>query len=530
MRPLFQMIIAVAMGAITVAAEAGPVVETAQGAIEGVEQGEAQAFLGIPYAAPPVGERRWREPGPVAPWQGVRSTGLRSPACQQGLARPWGPYSEEFVAAAPVSEDCLYLNVWTPTGPVARRGSARLPVLVFIHGGAYQGGSGNLPIYDGGALAARGAVVVTINYRVGVFGYFAHPALSAESPLHGSGNYGMLDQVAALRWVQANIARFGGDPANVTVAGESAGAASVNNLLMTPMARGLFHRAIAFSGASMAIDTPTLVEAERTGGAFAEGLGATTAAALRALPAERLTEASAIAPAAGGGPPVLRFVPSVDGAVLPADPTDPRALPASRVPYMTGFNASEMIDLSVTTPEQFVAAVRRRYGDHGDHADQLLALYPHATAEDVRISNELLARDRYMTGLLLWTAARAEASGQKLFAYLYQHPFPAARGQPAWGTFHSSGLPYVFGTIGLGDRVFDPADRLIVRQWQDRILRFMRRGDPSLSGSRWSAASSGERRVMGIGDVSGMREAVSSPTRFEALRAYAAEGGTLGLM
>lgn len=526
------MIAAATLSATAVVAEAGPVVETAQGAVEGIEQGEAQAFLGIPYAAAPIGEGRWREPGPVAPWQGIRSAGQRSLACQQGLARPWGPYSAEFVAAAPVSEDCLYLNVWTPAQNARRRGSAResqrpLPVLLFIHGGAYQGGSGNLPIYDGAALAARGAVVVTINYRVGVFGFFAHPGLRRESPQNSSGNYGLLDQIAALRWVQANIERFGGDPANVTVAGESAGAASVNNLQMMPLARGLFHRAIAFSGASMAIATPTLADGERTGEAFARGLEAETIAALRALPAERLVEASAVVPVAGGGPPALRFVPFVDGAILPRDPADPRAQPATVVPVMTGFNASEMIDLSVSSPEQFIAAVRRRYGDH---AERLLALYPHATEAQVRSSNELLARDRYMTGLLLWTAARANASGQRLFAYLYEHPYPAVPGQPSWGTFHSSGLPYIFGTIGLGSRNFGPGDPLIVRQWQDRILRFMQRGDPSLPGSRWPAASGGTTRVMGIGDEGGMRDAVSSPARFEALRAYAASGGSLGLM
>ena len=517
-----RMLACAALASLAAAAHAGPVVGTDRGAVEGVDQGVTEAFLGVPYAAPPVGPMRWREPGPVVAWEGVRAAHHHAPACQQGLAQPWGPYTAEFVAGAPVSEDCLYLNVWRP-----EHGARRLPVLMFIHGGAYQGGSGSLPIYDGARLAARGAVVVTINYRVGVLGFLAHPALTAESPLHSSGNYGLLDQIAALRWVQSNIARFGGDPANVTIAGESAGAASVNNLIMMPLAQGLFRQAIAFSGASMAIETPELVEGERRGEALARQLGAASIDALRAVPAETLIDASRVVPVEGGGPPSLRFVPHHDAAVLPLDPADPTQPVASPVPYMTGFNSAEMIDQSVATPDQFTAAVRRRYGQF---ADRLLALYPHATNDEARQSNELLARDRYMTGLLLWSAARSRASGQRVYAYLYHHPYPVVRGGISWGTFHSSGLPYVFGTIGLGDRAWSPADGAVVRRWQDRVLAFMRRGDPSLPNRRWRPAGDGMTQVMGIGDVDGMHDGVSSAARLEALRAYAASGGSLGLM
>lgn len=521
MKPVLGLIALAAFGLTAGQALAGPVVATTNGALEGVEQERLETFMGIPYAAPPVGPARWREPGPMAPWSGVRQADRPGASCQQGLAQPWGPYSAEFVAGPPVSEDCLYLNLWRPTG------ARRLPVLLFIHGGAFQGGAGHLPIYDGGRLAARGAVVITINYRVGVLGFLAHPALTAESPLHSSGNYGLLDQIAALRWVRANVARFGGDPANVTIAGESAGAASVNDLLMSPLASGLFHRAIAFSGASMAIETPNLAEAERRGVALGEQLAATSIDALRAMPAERLIEAARIVPGEGGGPPALRFVPNLDAVVLPHDPAVPTRPVASPVPYMTGFNSAEMIDLSVTTPEQFIAAVRRRYGDF---AERLLALYPHETNDQVRQSNELLARDRYMTGLLLWSSARSRASRQRVYAYLYHHPYPPVRGGVSWGTFHSSGLPYVFGTIGIGDRTFGPADAAIVRRWQDRLLAFMRRGDPSLPGRRWPTAREGMTQVMGIGDIDRMRDAVSSPARFEALRDYNVSGGSLGLM
>ena len=272
-------------------AAADPVAMTTSGALRGVVEGGAEAFLGVPYAAPPVGEGRWRDPQPVQPWRGERDATRYGPACEQGLAGAWGPYTSEFVAGPPVSEDCLTLNLWKPAGrPKGKTG--RLPVLVFIHGGAFQGGAGSLPIYNGGKLAPRGAVVVTINYRVGVLGFLAHPGLSGESPHGASGNFGLLDQIAALRWVQANAARFGGDPANVTVSGESAGAASVNNLIVSPLARGLFARAISFSGPSMAVAMPTLKDGEANGLALAARLGAASIADLRALPAQRLIDAS----------------------------------------------------------------------------------------------------------------------------------------------------------------------------------------------------------------------------------------------
>lgn len=522
MRAMRLSLLACAALLLATPALADQVVQASSGALSGKVEGKAEAFLGVPYAAPPLGEGRWRDPQPAVAWRGERDATRYGATCYQSLAGAWGPYSQEFVAGGPISEDCLTLNVWKPAG--AAKG---LPVLVFIHGGAFQGGAGSLPIYNGSKLAARGAVVITINYRVGVLGFLAHPELSAESPHQSSGNFGLLDQVAALRWVQQNVARFGGNPANVTVSGESAGAASVNDLMVSPLGKGLFAKAVSFSGPSMGVDLTTLKAGEANGNRLGERLGAPTVAALRAVPADNLIDAAKVIPVEGGGPPPLVYRPHLDGYVLPRDPSDPKVPVVWPVPLMGGYNSAEMIDLSVSSPEDFEKAVRRRYGAS---ADQLLALYPHETAEDAVASNLLISRDRYLTGLILWSQARAQSSGQRIHAYLYDHPYPPARGGMAWGAFHSSGLPYIFGQLGHGDRSFTAADAAVSRQWQDRLLAFMRSGNPSLKGSAWSRVSPASTSVMVIGDKPGMRPVVSSPARFEAFRAYAAAGGSLGLM
>lgn len=509
-----RLALAVALS-LPAAAQAQGIVSTTLGDVRGTAQAGAEAYLGIPYAAPPVAANRWREPQPAALWQGVRDASHYGPACQQGVPAAWGPYTDEFLAAGPMSEDCLTLNVWKP-----RKAAGKRPVLVFIHGGGFGGGSGSLPIYSGAKLAAQGAVVITLNYRVGVFGFMAHPALTAESPLGSSGNYGLLDQIAALQWIKANAARFGGDPSNVTVSGESAGAASVADLLISPLAKGLFTKAIAFSGASMAIDVPPLATNEQIGADLAAKLGAATLAGLRAVPSETLIEATRYVP--GSGPPRLLFVPNVDGKVVPFDPARASGPVVSPVPLISGYNSAEMIDPTVRTPAQLETALRARYGTF---ADRLLALYPHATDAEAAASNALIARDRYMAGLLLWSKERTRSARQPVFAYLYDHAYPAAKGGKAWGAFHSSQLPYVFGNLGFGPRTFTAKDTAISRQWQRRLLAFLRTGAPG-----WPAVGKATTTVMGLGDKEAPRPAVSSAARLEAFKAYAETGGKLGLM
>ncbi|MFM5931906.1 MAG: carboxylesterase/lipase family protein [Novosphingobium sp.] len=491
--------------------------ETTSGALAGTAEDGIEAFLGVPYAAPPVGAWRWREPI-VFRYSGRRDATRFGAACAQDVARPWGPYTQDFIASAPVSEDCLFLNVWKP----AQAGQA-LPVVVYIHGGAFAGGSGHVPVYDGSNLARQGLVVVTINYRVGVFGFLAHPDMRGEGP--GSGNFGLLDQIAALTWVRNNVARFGGDPARVTIMGESAGAASVNDLQIMPAAAGLFRNAVSISGASMAIDTPPLAAGEANGTALGERLGAKTLAELRAVPAARLIEVTRVVP--GKGPPRLTWVPHVDGRILPADPAKPASPRARRVSLLTGFNGEEMIDPSVRTPAAFQSAVRGRYGAF---AERILKLYPHATDAEAIASNAAVARDRYMAGLLLWAGARTRGPADPIYLYRHDQPLPRTAGGQDWGAFHSSSLPYIFGTVELGGRTATPLDRTISRRWQEAIASYARSGKPSVEGHAWPVHDGTSRDVMVFGPNQGFAAAVSTPQRFAMWRAFAKSGGVLGLM
>lgn len=505
------------------AVQAQPVVNTDAGTIRGKSQGATEAFMGIPFAKPPVGPLRWHAPEPVARWTGVRDATRPSAVCYQMVVKPWDPYPANFVADGPVSEDCLYLNVWKPA-----RARTKLPVLVFIHGGGFRGGAGSLDIYNGSDLAAKGAVVVTINYRVGAFGFLAHPDLSRESAHKTSGNYAILDQIAALRWVKANVARLGGDPGNVTVAGESAGAASVNSLIVSPLAKGLFQRAVSMSGPVLGNAMIPLAAAERNGVALASEVGGGTLAGLRALSAKQILDATAGSPP--GTPnarPGFAYSPNLDGAVIAVDPSDGGNPVQSRVPLLAGYNADEMVDYKVTTPETFKAAVTRRYGAF---ADRFLALYPHATAQEAVESSLILNRDRYMAALVLWGRQRAEASGQPIHAYLYDHRFPVGPTGKDFGAFHSSALPYIFGTLTGGDRRFTDRDRAVSRQMQAHWLAFMKTGNPSASGKQWPRFGATSDAVMGVGDTHRLRPAVSSPERLELFKAFVASGGQIGLI
>lgn len=288
-----------------------PKVRVASGELSGLmnADGSVAMFKGIPFAAPPLGALRWRPPKPVAPWQGVFKADHFGANCMQDEIHELLPWTMEYQPQGPLSEDCLFLNIWTPE----TKADSKLPVLVYIHGGAFHGGSGNVPVHDGEALAKTGIVVVTINYRLGVLGFFSHPDLTAESDQHTSGNYGLLDQIAALQWVKQNIAAFGGDPAQVTIAGQSAGAFSVQALIASPLAKGLFRAAIAESGLGVGgRSVPTVKEAEKVGSAVAKAAKAKSLRELRALPATTLVKA-AIAEK-------FRSTPVIDDWVLPATP------------------------------------------------------------------------------------------------------------------------------------------------------------------------------------------------------------------
>jgi len=415
-------------------AEAPPTVKSPAGALRGEATGNLHVFKGIPYAQAPIGPLRWKPPLPAQEWKGTRDATKFGPACIQPKVRPGSIYTWEL---PPTSEDCLSLNIWAPAD------AHNAPVFFWIHGGALTTGVGSDAMYDGNKLASHGLVVVSINYRMGVLGYLAHPELSGESPDNISGNYGLLDQIAALQWVKRNIGAFGGNPSNVTIAGESAGGLSVMYLMASPKARGLFSKAIAES--AYMISTPELrtshfgdLAQEAVGTWLASKLGAHDLAALRAMDATAITEAAANA----------GFLPfgSVDGKVLPAQLVEvfDRGEQA-RVPILAGFNSGEIRSLRYLLPPApadaatYEKEIRARYGDL---ADAFLKLYP---SNDIAESMLKTTRDA-MYG---WTAerlvAKQTAVGAPSFLYLFDHGYPAADGHGLHG-FHASELPYVFGT------------------------------------------------------------------------------------
>lgn len=421
--------------AVSPFASHGPIVAAPAGAVEGTREGELRVFKGIPYAAPPVGAARWKAPAALPAWDGTRLATAFGPACIQPTPKVQILYSRDL---SPTSEDCLTLNIWAPAD------AQKAPVFFWIHGGALRAGTSKDPMYDGAKLAARGIVVVSINYRVGVLGYLAHPGLSAEDADGLSGNYGLLDQIAALRWVQRNIGAFGGDAANVTLAGESAGALSTLYLMASPQARGLFAKAIAQSG--YMVTMPALKEAtagmpaaEASGAKLGEALKATDIAALRAMDAQAVTDG---ATAAG-------FIPwaTIDGRTLSKQlvETFDRGEQAP-VPVLAGFNSGEARSLLVLVPPapasaaDYEQAIRDRYLDL---ADEFLRQYPGAT---LRESQFATVRD----ALYGWTAERLARKqtqlGQNAYLYLFDHGYPAADAA-GLHAFHASELPYVFGTL-----------------------------------------------------------------------------------
>jgi len=410
-----------------------PIVSAPAGAVQGRSEGALRVFKGIPYAVPPVGTLRWTAPALLPAWSGIRQASDYGAACIQPTRKAASIYASDLAAT---SEDCLTLNIWSPNG------AHQLPVFFWIHGGALVSGSSSETLYDGAHLAAQGMIVVSINYRLGVLGYLAHPELSLESPLGISGNYGLLDQIEALRWVQRNIAAFGGDPARVTIAGESAGGLSVMYLMAAPAARGLFSKAITES--AYMISTPELKQrshgspgSEQVGSYLSGVLKAPGIAALRAMDAQALTDA-----AAGAG-----FLPwaAIDGHVLRAQLVDTfdRGEQAP-VPLLAGFNSGEIRSLTVLAPPvpksaaEYEQVIRTQYADL---ADAFLKLYPSSTLQE-----SIFATTR--DALYGWTAERLvkkqTALGQHAYLYLFDHGYPAAD-SIGLHAFHASELPYVFG-------------------------------------------------------------------------------------
>jgi para-nitrobenzyl esterase len=443
------------------------------GQIAGVTLDRVRVFKGIPFAAPPVGDLRWKPPQPVVAWSGVKRADTFGPQCPQTPYADGSPYAME---PAPMSEDCLYLNIWTTAG--AAGDNAKRPVMVWIHGGAWTRGAGSVGTYDGAALAKRGVVVVTTNYRLGPLGFLAHPELTAESPQHASGNYAILDHVAALKWVQKNIASFGGDPSNVTIFGESAGSWSVNTTQATPLAKGLFHKAIGESGAQFA-RTPTLSQAEQGGLALAKAVGAESLKALRAVPAEKLV-----------GVQSFRTSINVDGWVLPADV---RALFAQKkhsdVPVLVGSNANEWTTLSspATFPKTMDAFRQRIETQFAGLSKEFDEVYPVKSEADIAGAMLGLGRDTTFTLEMRTWARMVTAGGRKAFLYQFTHVPPSPRAKD-WGAYHASEIGYVFGNLRNPTFMYTDADRKLSDAMSSYWVNFAKTGDPNGKGlPAWTA-------------------------------------------
>lgn len=489
---------------------AAPSVHTSDGVVSGLQAGHIQAFLGVPYAAPPVGANRWRAPQPAAHWSGIRTATGFAPSCWQALTPGgFGPWTHEYLISAPVSEDCLYLNIWTPAA-----GAGRRPVLVWIYGGGFGSGSGSVALYDGAALAAQGIVVVNFNYRVGVLGFLAHPQLTQEARAAGAPptNYGLQDQVAALRWVRANIAAFGGDPDAVTIAGQSAGAMSVHALIDSPLAKGLFRRAIAESGLLTTLPLPALASAEHAGEDFAAALHANSVQALRALPPERLAVTGAGAP---------RFGPVTDNVLV----TDRAHAALNDTPLLIGMNTDDPGSFG-PAPAPSAAAVRKLLQDsYGALAPRFAAFYPAATADEQASALRDIARDRGLAALYAFSRDRVARSAQPLYVYLFNHTEPGAD-SARYRAFHSAELPYVFDNLDVApERGFTAQDRDLARVVSTYWVAFVRTGVPEAPGlASWPRMRIEAPRIMQL-DVPALVRPILSPPLLQTTQAFLAAGG-----
>ncbi|MFZ0663138.1 MAG: carboxylesterase family protein [Acidobacteriaceae bacterium] len=488
---------------------AAPHVRIAQGELSGqVTTLGPDVFRGIPYAAPPIGPLRWHAPAPPSGWQGIRDAAHFGPACVQRPSR--------LVPSSAMSEDCLYLNVWTSSLHPA----VPAPVLVYIHGGAFTAGAGSEPFYDGAALAVRGAVVITFNYRLGVFGFFAHPDLTAASPHHASGNYGLLDQMAALRWVRHNIAAFGGNPRDVTVFGESAGATSIGYLMVSPLSAGLFDRAILESPSILFTAAPELrkdydgiTSMEAVGLAVAPHIADLKNLSSAALMARANEAAEKLLGPGGAGHTRLRpentlnypgavqlpWAPIVDGYVIPNQPAKLYAKNRFlHIPTLSGTNANEgnvfLMHYHPDSTASFAAWVDQQFAPCGK---TVLAEYGPKSPADAHA-----AADRLITDAIFLHSTFLFARDTHGFLYRFTHVSP--RGvATGLGAFHSSELPYVFGHTHTPALNYQPLDHRLSDKMMTMWLHFARTGDPNLmNSSDWTRiGANGETPYMDFGDT-----------------------------
>ncbi|MFH5882732.1 carboxylesterase/lipase family protein [Halalkalibaculum sp. DA3122] len=494
---------------------AAPRVETENGTVEGINDSGVYIYKGIPFAAPPVGKLRWRPPRPVDDWTGIKQIKQFGPRCMQ---RPI--FDDMVFRSDGMSEDCLYLNVWSPV----ESPGADLPVLVYFYGGGLMAGDGSEPRYDGESMARnKGLVVVTVNYRLSVFGFLSHPGLTAESPHSASGNYGLLDQARALQWVKENIEAFGGDPEQVTIAGESAGSMSVSAQMASPLSRDLIAGAVGESGSLLgSLSAVSLRKGEKAGRTFQDLLGAASLEEMRQMPAEKVLEATA-------REDVPRFPVTVDGYFFPKKPIEIyRSGEQADVPLLVGWNSEEMSHQFLfqgkkPTPENYKALVNQLYGEH---ADKILDLYPGNTGEEVLKSATALAGDRFIAfSTWKWSDIHSKTSTSPVYRYYYSRPRPAMASEedskppPATGAVHAAEIEYVMGNLPRNHvYAWTEEDYQVSDIFRGFVANFVQRGDPNGLGlPEWKALQEGnKRRVMQI-DVHSRLRAAQHQERYEFL-------------
>ena len=481
------MMFVLSIAGLCIAQQPEPV-KVEQGLVQGTSEDGLTVYRGIPFAAPPIGDLRWRAPQPASKWDGVRQAAKFAPGPIQGGNPPSGK-----------SEDCLYLNVWTP----AKSASDRIPVLVWIYGGGFGAGATSERNYSGENLAKKGVVLVSIAYRVGQLGFLAHPELSSESPNHSSGNYGLLDMIAGLQWIQKNISAFGGDPDKVTIFGESAGGIAVSMLCASPLAKGLFHGAISQSGGSFGPPRPTtfpgenlkrLADAERSGQEYAKSAGVSSIAELRKIAADKLPSGRSLG----------MSWPIIDGWVIPDDQYKLyEAGKFNDTPILVGYNSDEGATFSPPrTPEAYVESVKSRYGPH---AESLLKAYPSGTERVAKTARDLTRDAAFGWHTWIWARLQAKIGKSKVFYYYFdQHPeYLEGSPQADRGAPHGADVPYVFQHLNPSNPRTTKSDVEISEAMATYWTNFTKYGNPNGDGvPEWPAFSDDNPVVMYFGQTS----------------------------
>ncbi|NJB70191.1 para-nitrobenzyl esterase [Saonia flava] len=447
----------------------GPIVETNSGKVEGVLlQENIKVFKGIPYAEPPINELRWKAPIPKKPWKDIKKCYEFGASPMQAKPTPFMFWPKEYlIPEAPISEDCLYLNVWTKS----IKKEVKKPVLVYIYGGGFRSGGSGCPIYDGTSTAKKDVVFVSINYRVGVFGFMAHPELTAESKNKSSGNYALLDMIAALKWVKGNISAFGGDPNNVTIAGQSAGAFAVNYLTTSPLAKGLFHKAIAESGGSFRTQPnrpkQNLASAETTGLEYANELKVNSLKELRKMSAEEL-----LAQSGGTSWPVI------DGYIIPKSiyNTYKEGI-QNDVPMLMGWNKDDLVGSGNRSSADYKAWMISRFGGM---ADTFLEQYPGDSDKEASIAQKHLGRDEtFGLQVYTWAGMQSTTGSSKVYLYNFNRNLPFYDESTNFGAFHSSEIVYAYDNLNTSDRPWEKIDYKIANTMSTYWTNFVKYGNPN---------------------------------------------------